>query len=163
MEVLNTNECSSVLESLIQSARKYVIIISPYIQISPRVESLLHIADQEGVAIFLIARDRLKKEEYAKVKGLEKLTICIHPPLHAKVYLNENEVLLTSLNLYEFSQQNNTEIGMVFSRKEDKDSYMKVVDEFLNIMKDKRSAVPVDKLDDMDAKRFEKALNGSWF
>ncbi len=38
---------------------------------------------------------------------------------------------------------------------------MKVVDEFLNIMKDKRSEVPVYKLDDKDARRFEKALNGS--
>lgn len=163
MEILNTNECSARLEAIIQSARKYVILISPYMQLSPRIESLLHIKDQEGVAIFLVARERLKKEEYAKVKGLEKLTICIHPPLHAKVYFNEIEVLIASLNLYEFSQQNNTELGVAFARKEDKNSYFKVVDEFLNVMQDKRSEVPVDKLDDKEARQFEKALNGSWF
>ena len=163
MQILNTNECSSVLEVLIQSAKKFVILITPYIQISPRIESLLHIAGQEGVAIFLVARERLKKEEYAKVKDLEKLTICIHPPLHAKVYFNENDVLLTSLNLYEFSQQNNTEIGIVFSRKEQKESYMRVVGEFKNIIHDKRSQVPIDKLSDKEIKQFEKAINGSWF
>ena len=67
------------------------------------------------------------------------------------------------MNLDEFSRQNNIELGVAFARKEDKNSYFKVVDEFLNVMQDKRSEVPVDKLDDKEARQFEKALNGSWF
>lgn len=32
--------------------------------------------------------------------------------LHAKCYLNENEAIITSMNLYEFSQMNNNEMGI---------------------------------------------------
>ena len=34
------------------------------------------------------------------------------PTLHAKCYINEHEAILTSLNLYEFSRQNNEEMGI---------------------------------------------------
>ena len=39
--------------------------------------------------------------------------------LHAKCYLNENEALVTSMNLYEFSQQNNDEMGILVSKHDD--------------------------------------------
>ena len=163
MEILNTNECSATLEAIISDASKYVIIISPYIQLTPRIESLLEMAGNRDVPIFLVTRERLKKEEYNKVKGIKTLSMIIHPPLHAKVYFNEEEVLISSLNLYDFSQQNNTEIGVVFWRKEEKKEYQVLTKHFLDIMEDKRSEMPVAKLDDKQLKRFEKALNGSWF
>ena len=163
MKVLNTNECSAALERLIQSAQKYVIIVSPYIQLTPRIESLLDQKDLEGVPIFILTRERLKKEEYNKIRELENLVVCIHPPLHAKVYFSEEEVLITSLNLYEFSQQNNTEIGAHFLRHKQWDAYDSIVNQFRTIMRDKRSEIPVDKLDDKAIRRVEKEMNGTWF
>ena len=35
--------------------------------------------------------------------------------LHAKCYLNEKEALLTSMNLYEYSQEHNDEMGILVS------------------------------------------------
>jgi len=163
MKVLNTNECSAALERLIQSAQKYVIIVSPYIQLTPRIESLLDQKDMEGVPIFILTRERLKKEEYNKIRELENLVVCIHPPLHAKVYFSEEEVLITSLNLYEFSQQNNTEIGVHFLRLKQWDAYDSIVNQFRTIMRDKRSEIPVDKLDDKAIRRVDKEMNGTWF
>ena len=163
MKVLNTNECSAALERLIQSAQKYVIIVSPYIQLTPRIESLLDQKDMEGVPIFILTRERLKKEEYNKIRELENLVVCIHPPLHAKVYFSEEEVLITSLNLYEFSQQNNTEIGVHFLRHKQWDAYDSIVNQFRTIMRDKRSEIPVDKLDDKAIRRVDKEMNGTWF
>ncbi len=46
--------------------------------------------------------------------------------LHAKCYLNENEALLTSMNLYEFSQSNNDEMGLIVSKREEPDLYDKI-------------------------------------
>ena len=43
--------------------------------------------------------------------------------LHAKCYLNGNRALLTSMNLYEFSQVNNHEIGVLVVREEEPHLY----------------------------------------
>ena len=39
--------------------------------------------------------------------------------LHAKCYLNEESCIVSSLNLYEFSQVNNNEMGILISKDED--------------------------------------------
>ena len=160
MNLLNTNECSATLDAIITSANKYLVIMSPYIKLSERVESLLDLADQRGVSIFIIARERLSREDYYKVKDFAKLTICIHPPLHAKVYSNEEEVLISSLNLYEFSQQKNTEMGVQFERRDEKDQFSYLGIQVLDILNDKRSELPVKRLNDSEWKKFNKDVQG---
>lgn len=44
--------------------------------------------------------------------------------LHAKCYLNENEAIITSMNLYGFSQQNNNEMGIYISKSQDPELYI---------------------------------------
>ncbi len=39
------------------------------------------------------------------------------PSLHAKCYMNESEAIVTSLNLYEFSQVNNIEMGFYINNQ----------------------------------------------
>ena len=55
--------------------------------------------------------------------------------LHAKCYLNEREALLTSMNLYEFSQVNNDEMGIVVSKDEDPALFDKIIQESRRIMR----------------------------
>jgi phosphatidylserine/phosphatidylglycerophosphate/cardiolipin synthase-like enzyme len=45
--------------------------------------------------------------------------------LHAKCYLNEDKMIIASMNLYEFSQQNNREMGILIdtSNEHDKQVY----------------------------------------
>jgi len=38
--------------------------------------------------------------------------------LHAKCYLNENTAIITSMNLYQFSQENNREMGIKVEKNE---------------------------------------------
>ncbi len=46
-----------------------------------------------------------------------RLSFCKN--LHAKCYLNESECIISSLNLYEFSQINNNEMGILIRKYED--------------------------------------------
>ena len=55
--------------------------------------------------------------------------------LHAKCYLNENEALLTSMNLYEFSQINNNEMGILVSREEEPGLYNDILQESMRIVR----------------------------
>ena len=49
--------------------------------------------------------------------------------LHAKCYLNESVCVITSLNLLQYSQQNNNEMGVMIKRATDRQLYSDVVTE----------------------------------
>ena len=51
------------------------------------------------------------------LEGLTQIKTSFRRNLHAKCYLNENEALLTSMNLYEFSEKNNDEMGVLVSEE----------------------------------------------
>ena len=50
--------------------------------------------------------------------------------LHAKCYISESAAIITSMNLYEFSQQNNDEMGILVSHTEDAELYQEIYGEF---------------------------------
>jgi phosphatidylserine/phosphatidylglycerophosphate/cardiolipin synthase-like enzyme len=54
--------------------------------------------------------------------------------LHAKCYINENEAIITSMNLYEFSQQNNNEMGILISKEQDTDLYNATFEEVQRLL-----------------------------
>ncbi len=55
--------------------------------------------------------------------------------LHAKCYLNEESCIITSLNLYEFSQVNNNEMGVHISRSQDGELYRDAFEEAQRIIR----------------------------
>ncbi|MGB1321719.1 MAG: DNA repair protein, partial [Vibrio gallaecicus] len=55
--------------------------------------------------------------------------------LHAKCYMNESSCIITSLNLYEFSQVNNNEMGIFIDRDEDSEIYKDSYDEAQRIIR----------------------------
>lgn len=55
--------------------------------------------------------------------------------LHAKCYMNEELCIITSLNLYEFSQVNNNEMGILIQRSEDAQLYKDAYEEAQRIIR----------------------------
>ncbi|MDE4944683.1 DNA repair protein, partial [Francisella tularensis subsp. holarctica] len=55
--------------------------------------------------------------------------------LHSKCYINETSCIITSLNLYEFSQINNIEMGVYISRDDDSEMYRETYDEAQRILR----------------------------
>ena len=55
--------------------------------------------------------------------------------LHAKCYMNEEMCIITSLNLYEFSQVNNNEMGILIQRAEDAQLYKDAYEEAQRIIR----------------------------
>jgi hypothetical protein len=49
--------------------------------------------------------------------------------LHAKCYLNERYAIITSMNLYDFSQVNNNEMGVIFDRDQEQKLYRDTYEE----------------------------------
>jgi hypothetical protein len=61
--------------------------------------------------------------------GIQSVRTSFCENLHAKCYLNESEALVTSMNLYEFSQVNNHEMGIYVGRASDPQLYDAIYDE----------------------------------
>lgn len=118
-QFLTTTGVSHHLEEVIKKADDRLVIVSPYLKLNRRVRELLEERDRAKLDIRLIYGKRdLQPEE---INWLESVSIrtSFRENLHAKCYMNEKQAILTSMNLYEFSQLNNDEMGVLVSIDKD--------------------------------------------
>ena len=122
-EFLTTTGISDRLQKIIREADEFLVLISPYWQTNPRIRELLEQKSRTDTHIRVIYRKLdLHTEEGQWIYSLPSIELCFREPLHAKCYLNEKEALLTSMNLYQFSEVNNDEMGILVSRRREDDS-----------------------------------------
>ena len=116
---LNTEGFNYWIPKLIKEAEKELIIIVPYIQTSKNVLNALWKANKRGVQIVLVYReDKLSNDEKSKLLALDNINLLHHPNIHCKSYYNGNLLIIGSMNLYEYSQKNNREIGILLNKYE---------------------------------------------
>ncbi len=129
-EFLDTTGVSHYLQKLINNSNDKLYLISPYLQLNNQIK--LSIQDRLKFSIDLIIiygkNDDLKKES-EWLNSQNGIKVLFHQDLHAKCYFNENEAIITSMNLYMFSQQNNVEMGIYVSKVHDKDLYEQLAKE----------------------------------
>ena len=127
---LNTSATSYFLEELIKNARERVIIISPFLKLNDRIKELLTDKDLLRIDVRIIyGKSELQPEEANWLKELSYVRTGFCKNLHAKCYMNEALCIITSLNLYEFSQVNNNEMGVLIHREEDPELYKDAYEE----------------------------------
>lgn len=134
---LRTSSISAELENLIRDARKELYIISPYLKLSDNMRELLNDKEREKVDVRIIfGKQELAPTEMSYLEKLKYVRLYFSKNLHAKCYLNENKMIIASMNLYEFSQQNNREMGILIdtANKEDKGVYEDASNDIESIM-----------------------------
>ncbi len=137
-EFLTTNGTSYHIEDIILKAKKELTLLSPYLQLSKTLFERLLDCSNKGVKITLIyGKDELKPNEKKSLAELPTLELLFFENLHAKCYFNESKMVITSMNMYEFSEKNNREMGVLVNSVDDKNLYEGAVQEALSI---KRSA-----------------------
>lgn len=123
---LRTSSITAELENLIRDARKELYIISPYLKLSDHIKELLNDKEREKVDVRIIfGKQELAPTEMSYLEDLKYVRLYFSKNLHAKCYLNETKMIIASMNLYEFSQQNNREMGILIDLEnaEDKSVY----------------------------------------
>lgn len=118
---LYDNALNIAIENIIENAHDELIIVSPYIKLHERIKAALNLhrsnPDLEIIVIF-------GKNEYDMSKSVSRedlnfftqfpnVKIKYEPRLHAKYFANEMAALITSMNLYDYSQNNNVEVGIL--------------------------------------------------
>lgn len=133
---LNTSATNYFLEELIKEAKDRLILISPFLKLNDRMKELL--ADKNRLKIdvrIVYGKSELQPEEINWLKELTYIRTSFCKNLHAKCYLNEELCIVTSLNLYEFSQINNNEMGVLIRRSEDSELYKDAYEEAQRIIR----------------------------
>jgi hypothetical protein len=118
---LTGKELNNELGRIIKDADEELILISPYIKLHKQYSSILlsRLKEVNLHIIILFGKNEedlsksMKKDDFEFFKQFPNITIMHENRLHAKYYSNEKESLLSSMNLYDFSQDNNIEAGVL--------------------------------------------------
>jgi phosphatidylserine/phosphatidylglycerophosphate/cardiolipin synthase-like enzyme len=133
---LNTSATNYFLEELIKEAKDRLILISPFLKLNDRIKELL--ADKNRLKIdvrIVYGKSELQPAEMSWIQDLTYIRTSYCKNVHAKCYLNESLCIITSLNLYEFSQVNNNEMGVLIRRSEDAELYRDAYEEAQRIIR----------------------------
>lgn len=133
---LNTSATNYFLEEMIKTASDRLILISPFLKLNDRMKELL--ADKNRLKIdvrIVYGKSELQPQEIEWLRGLTYIRTSFCKNLHAKCYMNEEMCIVTSLNLYEFSQVNNNEMGILIQRSEDGQLYKDAYEEAQRIIR----------------------------
>jgi len=133
---LNTSATNYFLEELIKDAKERLILISPFLKLNDRIKELLTDKNRLKIDVRIVyGKSELQPEEISWLKELTYIRTSFCKNLHAKCYLNEEMCIIASLNLYEFSQVNNNEMGVLIRRADDSELYRDAYDEAQRIIR----------------------------
>ena len=133
---LNTSATNYFLEELIKEAKDRLILISPFLKLNDRIKELLSDKNRLKIDVRIVyGKSELQPAEMSWLQELTYIRTSYCKNLHAKCYMNEEMCIITSLNLYEFSQVNNNEMGILIQRGEDSQLYKDAYEEAQRIIR----------------------------
>jgi len=120
---LNTSAITYYLDQLIGGSRRELYIISPYLKFNDKIRELLQDTESLDRVEIIYGKKNLAKPEADWLAEQLHIDCRFCKNLHAKCYLSEVGGIITSMNLYDFSQVNNNEMGILFTKKKDPGIY----------------------------------------
>ena len=109
-------------------------MITPYLKFASRLEEEIRTLSKNQKDIYVVCREKKHLQENQWLQSLPNVRCCISKNLHAKCYINEQQGIVTSMNLYDYSQQNNYEMGILFTKEQDAELYSEVYKEAKHIL-----------------------------
>ncbi|WP_430467896.1 hypothetical protein [Winogradskyella ouciana] len=111
MRLIKPKQISGEIMTLLDEADKEVIIISPYIKVSEWNKLLNTFKNLQNRKVDL--KIFYRENESQTFNEVKKLGIKAYPikNLHCKIYLNEKQGVVSSMNLYKYSDENSLDIA----------------------------------------------------
>lgn len=159
---LNTSATNYYLEELIKQTKERLIIISPFLKFNERIKELLIDKDRMKIDVRLVyGKSELAPQEMNWLRSLEFVRTSFCQNLHAKCYVNERSAIITSMNLYDFSQVNNNEMGVFIEREIEPDLYRDTYDEAQRLIRvSEQVRLSAEKVEEPEAHEPEAGANG---
>lgn len=127
MRFLDTQHISAELGDVIDQAAQRLILVSPYLRFSENLKPRL-VAAAKRVPVIMVygKQEKLHTETERFLRGIPGCDVLFVKELHAKCVLNERAAVISSMNLYTYSQQNNWEMGVAFTQEEHPDQFQQL-------------------------------------
>ena len=133
---LNTSGANYYLEEIVRLAHDRLILISPFLKFNDHIRELLQEKNRTKIDVHVVfGKNELQPEEINWLRTLTSVRTSFCRNLHAKCYLNEELCIVTSLNLYDFNQANNNEMGILIARNEDPELFQTANNEAQRILR----------------------------
>ncbi|MDQ0638168.1 hypothetical protein QF042_001733 [Pedobacter sp. W3I1] len=125
IKFLDGDAISAKIIQTIKEADVYLTLVSPYIKLTNKIKSELTYLGKNKpeveIEVVFGKNDKtpnksLSNEDFEFLKTLQNIRISYVKELHAKIYCSEDRLMLTSLNLHEFSQAYNFEAAFVIEK-----------------------------------------------
>jgi len=131
VQYLNTQSAYSEIENIVNRAEYKLVIMSPYIQINRTLlQKIFYASEHRSIDVSLMCRvNDIKPEEMAVMNQINRLEIFDLPNLHANCIYNEKALVITSLNLFDYSQTNNRDMGAMLTADKDPGAFIAAVRE----------------------------------
>ena len=134
-QFLTTSGTSYYIEEIIIKAKAELVLITPYLKLSRILFERLADANARGVRIRVVyGKSELHPRERRQLDALANVELLFLANLHAKCYFNDSTLIVSSMNLYEFSEKNNREMGIVLTRGADGDCFADALAEAHSIL-----------------------------
>lgn len=113
----------AAIEDLIRKSNKYLLLVSPFIDLDARIKDALNEKKQnhDFKLYVLFGKNEnnyyrsVKKDSFEFLKEFPNIEIRYNERLHAKFFQNDYDHIITSMNLYDYSLANNIEVGVKFN------------------------------------------------
>lgn len=112
MQLIKPSQISGEIMTLIEEADKKVILVSPYFRVSKWYKFLnrLDAAKQRNLEVEIYVREgEFESIEEVLETGLQPITV---PNLHTKLYINEKQAIVSSMNLLLSSDTSSLDIAL---------------------------------------------------
>ena len=143
---LTTIDIAAQLQTLITEADETLYLVSPYLQISNDFQELLVSREKKKKeTVIIYGKSELNPDQLKFLTSLRYLYLKFYEKLHAKCYINDTKLIITSMNFYEYSMINNKEMGVIYDNSEvaDKEIYTKAL-EYVQLIEDNSDDKPFE-------------------
>ncbi|SCY00333.1 hypothetical protein SAMN05192588_0678 [Nonlabens sp. Hel1_33_55] len=121
---LTGDALNDAIDNIITDTKKFLFITSPFIKLDDHFRERFDLIKNNPSIYLQIMFGKNENDFYRSVrtedleyfKTFPNVSIIYEPRLHAKSYSNENNGIVTSMNLYDYSAENNVEYGIWFGR-----------------------------------------------
>lgn len=129
---LDTSQISSELMQLLKEAKEKIILVTYSLQVNKQIQERLKTKSKIGTLAeisLIFGNTKPKKEELEWMAEIDDLKVWQKNNLHAKCYINENKAIISSMNLYDYSQTTNVEMGILITKNENPEAYNSMMED----------------------------------
>jgi phosphatidylserine/phosphatidylglycerophosphate/cardiolipin synthase-like enzyme len=123
ISLLDTTELNLEIENMFKEEKDFILILSPYLDLTLKIQTILETSPAKVVILWRDETKEDNKKGNNKNQSNKRIQEFINsmpnaeffglPYFHSKAYITSKTIIITSLNLYEYSQEYNFELGIV--------------------------------------------------